>query len=104
MTCQIHVGDIGTKLIVTITDCDTGLPINISGATVKKIKLTLPDLSVVEKTAVFSSDGTDGKIEYATIASDLSQAGRWKIQGYIVDGAFTNNSEVAEFLVHSNLS
>lgn len=103
MTCEVHVDDVGTALIVTIVDCN-GDAINISAATEKKIKLTLPDLSVVEKTAEFSSDGTDGKIQYTTVADDLSQAGRWKIQGFIVDSGFENNSEVAEFKVYSNLS
>lgn len=38
------------------------------------------------------------------VAGYLSQAGRWKIQGFIVDSGFENNSSVEEFKVLSNLS
>ena len=101
---KIHKGDIGTKFKVKIVDDDTGLPIDTSSATTKTIKFQLPDLSVVEKTADFSTNGNDGYIEYITIADDLSQAGRWKIQGFVIDSGFENSSEVSEFLVHKNLS
>lgn len=104
MTCHIRVGDIGTVFIVTIIDCDTGLPIDVSAATTKTIKFLMPDLSVLEKPAIFTTDGTNGKIQYAIVDGDLSQPGRWKIQGYVVDGGYTNHSSVEEFTVLANLS
>ena len=104
MTCHIRVGDIGTVFIVTVIDCDTGLPIDVSAATTKTIKLLLPDLSVLEKAASFTTDGTNGKIQYTIASGDLSQSGRWKIQGYVVDSGYTNHSAVEEFNVLANLS
>ena len=104
MTCNIQKLDIGTVFRAAIIDCDTGLPINISAATVKKIKFQLPDLTVMEKDAVFTTNGSDGYIQYKTVANDLSLAGRWKIQGYVVDSGYTNSSSVEEFIVLSNLS
>jgi len=104
MTCQIRAGDIGTVFIVQIVDCESGLPIDLSLATTMTIKFLLPDKTVIERTAVFTTDGTDGRIQYVTIAGDLSLAGLWKIQAYAVDSGFTNNSEIEEFRVYSNLS
>lgn len=104
MTCQIRVGDIGTIFRVTIIDCDTGLPIDVSAATTLTIKFLLPDLSVLEKSAVFTTAGVDGKIQYVTIDGDLSQPGRWKIQGFVVDSGYSNHSVVEEFNVLSNLN
>jgi len=103
MSCQIHVDDIGTIFRVTIIDCETGLPIDLSAATTLIIKFFLPDKSVIEKTAVFTTDGADGKIQYITAADDISQAGLWKIQAFAIDSGFENSSEVSEFRVYSNL-
>lgn len=100
---EIHKGDIGTKFKVRIVDEATDLPIDISAATAKTIKFFLPDLSCLEKDAAFSTDGTDGYIEYITVADDLSLAGRWKIQGFVIDSGFENNSAVAEFNVKDNI-
>jgi len=104
MTCQIHQDDIGTVFKTKIIDCETGAVIDISASTSRRIKFLLPDLTVVEKAAVFTTDGTDGYIQYVTVAGDLSQSGRWKIQGFIADAGFENNSSVEEFNVLSNLS
>lgn len=60
-----------------------GAAVNISSATVKKIYLQKPDGTVVEKTAVFSSDGSDGKIKYSLEAGVLDATGEWKAQGYV---------------------
>ncbi len=104
MICNIQKLDIGTIFRVTIIDCETKLPIDLSSATEMKIKFFLPDKSVIEKTAVFTTSGIDGKIEYITVANDLSIAGRWKIQGYVVDSGYTNSSSVEEFIVSDNLN
>lgn len=98
---EIHIGDIGTILRVTVKDGDTA--VNISSATSKIIILEDPDGNNSEKTAIFTTDGTDGKIQYTTIAGDLDERGNWSIQAKIVMPSGTWYSDVSVFQVHENL-
>ena len=41
-----------------------------------------PDGTTVTKDTLFYTDGSDGKVEYTTVANDLSDVGRWWLQGY----------------------
>ena len=98
---EIHVGDIGTVLEITIYDGDA--IVDISGATVKQIKLRKPSGSVVTKTASFSTNGQDGKVRYVTQDNDLNEHGYWQIQGYVELGGGEWHTNVEDFLVHKNL-
>lgn len=89
------------KLIVTVTD--GGSAKNISSATVKYIYLRKPDDSVMVKTAEFTTGGTDGKIEYKCMPSDLDMPGKWRIQGYVELGTDVWPTEGEFFDVDENL-
>lgn len=80
---QLFAGDVGAVISIEVIDLATGNPLDISGATVKKLYFTKPLGAKVNKTAEFTTDGTDGKIEYTTIAGDLDTAGTWHVQGYV---------------------
>ena len=82
MTISIHNGDIGTIFELTIVDTD-GTAIDVSTASVKYIYFADPDGDKVCKTAAFTTDGTDGKIQYTTIAGDIDEVGTWLVQGYV---------------------
>lgn len=98
---EVHVGDIGT--VFTVTVADSGTPVDISAATTIEIIFGKPyDNASVTKTAVFVTDGTDGKIKYTTVANDLNIAGPWEIQARITLPTGTWRSEVGEFTVHEN--
>lgn len=88
MATNIIKDDVGTILELTIKDQDNAI-VNISGATILKIKLRKPSGSLLDKTAVLSTNGTDGKLRYTTIAGDLDQSGEWRMQAYIEIGATT---------------
>jgi hypothetical protein len=97
-----HVGDTGLEFVVTIVDED-GAPVNVSAATEKLVYLTLPDGTVLTKTAAFDTNGTDGKIKYTTQGGDLSARGTWKIQAYVAGaGGFSGSSREATFEVFSS--
>lgn len=81
MTSSLHVGDIGSYIELTIKDED--VVFDISSATVKKIKLKTSANVVLDKTASFSTNGTDGKIRYTFINGDLNISGIWKARAYI---------------------
>lgn len=78
----VYTDDEGTVLRVKIVDADE-VAIDVSTATARTIYLTKTDGTVVAKTAVFTTDGTDGLIEYTTVTSDFDMLGIWSIQGRV---------------------
>ncbi|MEE9593247.1 MAG: hypothetical protein V3W28_06685 [Thermoplasmata archaeon] len=97
-----QLDDVGTIIRLTITDT-AGTAIDVSSATTQEIILRKPDGTVVTKTSVFTTDGTDGKIEYVTIADDLDAVGSWQAQANIVLPSEAWRSAVASFRVRANL-
>ncbi len=86
----VRLNDIGVVFTVTITEPDPDNPDilivkDISLATTLEIILQKPnpDLTKVVKVAVFSTDGTDGKMTFTSIAGDLDVAGRWSLEGEV---------------------
>lgn len=104
---QAHVNDIGTIFRVTVYDTtSTGASevANISSATTRHLIFGRPDGTTFTKSAVFTSDGSDGKIEYASVDGDLNKAGTWSIQAYVaLSGGGSWNSSVGNFRVFENL-
>jgi len=101
---EIHVDDIGTKVLVTVKD-DTAA-VDVSGATAggaKQIIIKKPTKDTMTKTAVFNSDGTDGKIYYTIVSGDFDEAGTYKIQGKVVISDGTFYTDIQSFKVHRNL-
>lgn len=100
--CQ--VGDVGVALVVTVVD-QAGDPVDLTAAIGMKIRLQRPDATVAEFDATLYTDGSDGKMVYATAAAnDLDQAGEWGIQGtYTLAGA-AKSTTISPFLVRGNIS
>ena len=80
---KLHVDDFPTDFILTIVDAETCLAIDISSMTTLQVKYYKPDGTVVTKTAVFLTDGTDGKIVYTTVTGDIDQVGMWSYRGAV---------------------
>lgn len=99
---EIHVGDIGTIFRVTVTDQD-GSIVDISGASTRLILLRDPYGKKLSKTGAFTTDGTDGKMQYASVSGDIGRAGTWKIQGKVIIPAGTFYTDITEFEVYSNV-
>ncbi len=99
---EVHKDDIGTVIVVTVKDGAT--VVDISGATTKNIKLKKPVSStVLTKAAAFTTDGTDGKIQYTSIAGDLDEIGVYNVQAYIILPSGTWSSSVEEMSVFDNV-
>jgi hypothetical protein len=62
--------------------------IDVSSATTKEIRFQKEDGTPITKTAVFSSDGTDGAIRYQVEAAFHALAGAdpelWRYQGHVI--------------------
>jgi len=107
---EIHLDDIGTIFKVTLQECDldTGVSsvVDVSSAdssAKRTIIFKKPDGTIVEKPAEFATDGTDGVIQYATVAGDLNQTGTWKIQARVELLTGMWSSDISKFKVYSNL-
>jgi hypothetical protein len=74
---ELHVGDIGTDIIITIQD--DGSAVDVSAATIQFI-FCKPDGTIVTKTGSLNGDGTDGKVKYTTESGFLDGFGDWKYQ------------------------
>ena len=101
MSSQIHEDDIGTKLLVTVTD--DGSAVDISSASSLQILIKKPDGTLLTRTAVLDSSGSDGKMYYITVSGDLDAAGHYKLQGKVVLSAGTFYTSISTFKVHCNL-
>jgi len=103
---EAHVNDIGTVFRITVYDTSstgTTSVADISSATTKKFTFKKPDGTTFERVAVFTSDGSDGQIQYLTVDGDLSGPGTWHLQAYVVTSDGTWNTSVGYFKVNENL-
>lgn len=97
----IHKDNVGTKLLVAVTDDGSGVDISTASSLVIFIKK--PDGTVLERAGVLNTDGTDGKMYYLTVVGDLDVAGNYKIQGKVVIPTGTFYTSISNFKVHCNL-
>lgn len=101
MASKIHVGDIGTQLVMTVKDDD--VVVDISSATDLEIFIKKPNGISYEKTGVFYTDGTDGKMYYTSVTGDFNAAGNYKLQGRVSLPGGTYYTSINDFKVHCNL-
>lgn len=99
---EIHQNDIGTSFLVTIKD-ENSVVVDVSTAVTKNITFRKPDGTLSVKTASFVTDGTDGQIEYVTVAGDLDSHGKWSLQAFIDFGSTEWYTDIAKFTVYNNL-
>ena len=102
---EVHLGDIGTVFRATINDCSNGTqtPLDVSSATTLELFFKKPSGTVVTQTAVLTTDGTDGQIEYVTISGDLDEVGNWMLQARVVMAGGDWRSDIGQFRVYANL-
>ena len=89
--------------VITLTVTDDGAAVDLSTASTKQFLMMKPDGTKLIVSADFSSDGTDGKLKYATIAGDIDQAGRYRVQAYVVTPTFSGSSTITDFTAGRNL-
>jgi hypothetical protein len=103
MAGQMRRFDIGSIIRVTVKE--NGLVFNASAAIGKTMKLRKPSGSVLERPAEFQTDGTDGIVQYTTVANDLDESGPWTGQVFLDFAATARwHAEPFNFTVGENLS
>ena len=100
----IHVNDINTKFILTVTDEATGSPVDISGALTKEIKFTQPNGVTWMRNALFVAGGVDGRLQYFFAAGELVIDGSWAAQVKVSLPGGTWHTNIVKFEVFPNLS
>ena len=90
-----RVGDVGTVIRLTILDCTTQLPLNLTGGTVA-VRIRKPCGSLLTKTGVIDADPTTGIVTYTTVAGDLDSEGVYKAEAVpdLPDGSWTSTPDV----------
>lgn len=132
MAAELHVGDVGTRIIITIKDGSS--IVDIADATVKRFTFLRKDKTGFIRTPAFLTDGHDGKLVYTTkeypvdgpspsaspsegaspspsaeppeahpVRYDLDSAGKWTLQAYVKLPAGNWHSSTVQFEVKANL-
>ena len=101
MTTEVHQDDIGTVFEITLLDDTT--PVDLVFATEMKIAFQKPDGTTLLVDAALVTDGTDGKMQYTTIAGDIDQEGNWKYQAKVSFPTGVWHSDIVSFRVYANL-
>ena len=99
---EMQLGAISVAITIPVVDQDGNI-VDISGASSKQILLKKPDKTVLTNTAAFVTDGTDGLLQYLTIADDIDQIGIWEAQADIVITGFDGPTVVSKFKVLRNI-
>ena len=81
---------------------------NISAATGLLFFLRTPEHELIQKTATFVTDGSDGLLEYAFVAADLPRGrktlvGQWEVQPQFTLSSFVGPLDPAQFWVQDCL-
>ena len=94
---KLHVGDYPTVILITVADSIDCSALDVSGSTIRKFIFKKPDEDILEVTALFNTDGIDGKLKFTTTTDTLDQAGEWEVRAEL-DG---QQSSTHRFTVYS---
>ena len=110
-TKSFRIGDVGSKLGLTVIDCDTSAAIDLSTATLIEIVYRKPSGTLVRVTASFADfggatgDGTDGKIMYVTPNSSFfDETGYWEYSAYVTFATGAYSTQPVQFHVDRGVS
>lgn len=92
---SIHVDDFGWVAKLRIVQDET--PVDISGYTTRLIIFVKPDGTEVEKTATFSTDGTDGYLQYTVEDGVIDVRGSWKVRARVSHASAELTSNYVRF-------
>lgn len=107
---QPHVGDVGTVLRLRIlelppgvTDVTQAVAVDLSLATQMQFVFLSPKKRRFAVTAVRTTDGKDGRMQYVTLGVDLDVPGRWQVQALFAVGTQAWSTDIVAFFVSPNL-
>jgi hypothetical protein len=103
LTPSVHLGDVGTALVVYVVD-ERNLPVNLNLASSITVLLMPPaqpgkPQTILTRTGTMDGSGLDGAIRYVTAAGDISVTGTWSIRGQATVGSQTWSTRLSRFTV-----
>ena len=101
MTDEVHVGDIGT--IIRISIVERSLPLDLTDATVIKIKFKKKDRSTFMVDGSVYGPATDGVIQCISDTTYFTSKGKVSVQVYIEYPSGKWHTSEAEFEVFENI-
>jgi hypothetical protein len=103
MASEVHTDDVGTRFLITIKD--DGAVVDLTGATLKQLTFKKPDDSTIARTATAGGGGAElsGVMYYDSVAGDLDQTGKYKLQGKVSIPSGTYYTDIYSFNVNCNL-
>ncbi len=107
-TAPIFIDDEGTIFRITIQECvvDVLTPVDVSTQSAMSFIFKKPGNSTLTKAAppvVFTTDGTDGKIQYTTVTGDIDEAGVWCLQAEVTLPTGIFRTSIIKFDVEAKL-
>ncbi len=93
---KVYEGDDNVTMRIIVTQ--NGQPADISSATDIKMLFDGPGLDT-EKTGVFTTDGTDGSIEYVASGNEVL-AGNYEYCARLVIAGSARHTEPSTFVIH----
>ncbi len=101
---EIHQNDIGTRFLLTVKDGSDF--VDISGASALRLDFRKPSSTVANREPLRFDDGTSvsGLMYYDTVAGDLDEVGRYKLQGRVSLPSGTYYTDIHTFQVYCNLT
>jgi len=101
--CGVQVGD-SLTVTLTLLECGTNDPVDISTQTGLEIVLLGPGSIRLAQSASLVTDGTDGKMTADFASGTITASGEWKVQGNVTLSApAVYHTEVKTFPVHANI-
>lgn len=100
---SLHVSDTNVSVGIKFVDASQ-VAIDVSGYSTLEILIQDEAGTTSTVTASFRTDGTDGIIEYASVAGTFDTAGTYRLQGKISDGVTTIFSDIVLLQVLPNLA
>ena len=101
MPSEIHVNDVGTRFLITVKD--DGDIVNVSGVSSISLIFKKPSDTVIYRSGLLYTNGTDGKVYYDAVAGDLDEAGYYKLQGRVSFTSGVYYTDIHTFQVHCNI-
>jgi hypothetical protein len=101
MSSEVHIDDVGVKLIVTVQS--SGQILDLSSYSSILLKIKKPDSSTISRSGIIYSTGLDGKFYYNSASGDFNLAGYYKLQSTINFPSGNYHSDIYTFQVSNNL-
>lgn len=100
MTIELTNGSFGTTIRRTIKD-QSGAVVDVSGATgsgglIRVFYLKPPSGTVKTVVTSFTTDGTDGKVQYQLLSGDIDETGPWQLQVRVITNLITGDHTSVE--------